>query len=144
MGFRTHGVLRNLFGTAQGLCSTGSFLSSEGSEASNKEEKRQGVSERVYLPLESFADASEPRPLGTLRLEACVQHGLRGSGPWAEVPEPFGHKSLDARLGVAMVRLERSWVELEGLSAYQPQHIEKGRAAARQTSSFNAEVRQCL
>ena len=53
-------------------------------------------------------------------------------------------RRADRRLGVAMARLERSWAELERLSAYQPQHIEKGRPAARQTSSFNAEVRQCL
>lgn len=144
MEFRTPASLRNLIGTAQRLCLTRSFLSSGGSEVSNKKVKREAGVERRPISLESLADAPEPRPPGTLPLEACLYQGSWGVRPGPPVPEPACFAALDDRLAVVTMRLERSWLQLEELTASLLAHHEKGRSAARQTSSFNAEVHQCL
>jgi hypothetical protein len=106
----------------------------------------KALSRPLYLPgpLEGFRPAPKPRNAETLARKPCVQQGFSGFEGAQSVRNPGPSAALDARLDVATARLERSWAELEALSAYQPQHIEKGRAAARQTSSFNAEVHQCL
>lgn len=137
MQFRTRTPLRNLIGTAQGLWSSGSFRGSEGSEVSNKWREREAGVERRYPPLESLAGSPEPRPLGTLPLEACLCLGLGGSTGAPMVPEP-------TRLGVCSSQRARSRAGRQELTASRLSPPEKGRPTGRQTPSFNVEVSQCL
>lgn len=148
MRFRTETWLRNPSETAQRLSLAGSFRGFGGFGVSKEEGREMGkaLSWPLHLPglLEGFRPAPKPRNAETLGGKPCIRQGSSGFVATRSVRNLGPLVAIDARLAAATARLERSWAALEGLSDYQPQHIEKGRSAARQTSSFNAEVHQCL
>lgn len=148
MRFRTETGLRNPSETAQRLSLAGAFRGFGGFGVSKEEGREIGrtLSRPLYLPglLEGFRPAPKPRNAETLARKPCAQQGSSGFDAARSVRNLGLLAAIEVRLAAATARPERSWAELEGLSAYQPQHTEKGRSSARQTFSFNAEVHQCL